>query len=97
MDNNGVWDQFAENERRFGVKTTFDENLYTSRLDESKSRYTREDAERIASEIRSEEPHNIHIALERGHSCHDGVSMPGEFGESEVLPHSESSTAIPHA
>lgn len=49
------WDQFEVNERKFGVKTTFDEHIYTSRVDKSKSRYTQEDAERIAAEIRSQE------------------------------------------
>lgn len=28
----GGWDQFAENERRFGTKTDFDEELYTTKL-----------------------------------------------------------------
>ena len=29
----GNWDQFASNEKKFGVKATFDENLYTTKLD----------------------------------------------------------------
>lgn len=28
----GGWDQFAENERRFGTKTDFDEEMYTTKL-----------------------------------------------------------------
>jgi len=27
------WDQFKLNEKKFGVKTTWDENLYTTKLD----------------------------------------------------------------
>jgi PAB1-binding protein PBP1 len=27
------WDQFEVNKRKFGVESTFDENLYTTRLD----------------------------------------------------------------
>lgn len=30
---NGSWDQFATNERMFGVKTSFNEDLYTTKLD----------------------------------------------------------------
>jgi PAB1-binding protein PBP1 len=30
------WDQFKVNEQMFDVKTSFDENLYTTRLDKSK-------------------------------------------------------------
>ena len=31
----GKWDQFAANEKLFGVRTSFDENLYTTRLDKA--------------------------------------------------------------
>lgn len=31
----GTWDQFAANEKLFGIKTDFDEELYTTRLDRS--------------------------------------------------------------
>merc|ERR1719163_1400709 len=47
-----AWDQFAVNEKQFGVKTTYREDLYTTKLDMSKiSHSQREAAERIAKEI----------------------------------------------
>lgn len=39
------WDQFAVNEKLFGVKTDFDENKYTTELDKNSAFYK----ERIAS------------------------------------------------
>lgn len=32
---NGSWDQFAVNEKLFGVRTDFDEEIYTTKLDRS--------------------------------------------------------------
>lgn len=68
----GQWDQFAENENKFGVKATFDENLYTTSLnmnalDEKK----RLQAERIAKEIEGTSTTNIHLAEERGQSMQE--------------------------
>lgn len=47
------WDQFATNERLFGVKTDFKEELYTTKLDKSSTEYLRreKEAERLAREI----------------------------------------------
>jgi len=46
------WDQFEANESMFGVQTTFNEELYTTKLDPQKiPREKREEAERIAREI----------------------------------------------
>lgn len=47
------WDQFAENERLFGVKTQFDEDVYTTKLDRSGKDFREREkrAERIAAEI----------------------------------------------
>jgi hypothetical protein len=50
----GEWDQFAVNEKQFGVKSTYREDLYTTRLDYTKiSKAQQEAAERIAKEIES--------------------------------------------
>lgn len=35
----GSWDQFAANEKLFGLTTDFDEELYTTRLDRSAPDY----------------------------------------------------------
>jgi len=62
----GDWDQFSANEKKFGVKTTFDENLYTTKLDMKKIDEKRHaEAERIAAEIEGTVSTNIHIATER--------------------------------
>ena len=47
----GTWDQFATNERQFGVRTSYDEDLYTTKLDKAKSKMSAAEADRIAAEI----------------------------------------------
>ena len=41
---NGQWDQFATNERLFGLKTDYDEEIYTTKLDRSGSDYRQREA-----------------------------------------------------
>lgn len=50
---NTSWDQFAANEQLFGVKTNFDEDVYTTKLDRSAADYKERErnAQRIANEI----------------------------------------------
>jgi PAB1-binding protein PBP1 len=50
---NKSWDQFAANEQLFGVKTNFDEDLYTTKLDRNASDYKERErrAQKIANEI----------------------------------------------
>ncbi len=47
------WDQFAVNEKLFGVKTDFNEDLYTTKLDKNSEEYKRREKEaaRLAREI----------------------------------------------
>eukprot|EP00425_Heterocapsa_triquetra_P045181 CAMPEP_0195088100 /NCGR_PEP_ID=MMETSP0448-20130528/27751_1 /TAXON_ID=66468 /ORGANISM="Heterocapsa triquestra, Strain CCMP 448" /LENGTH=436 /DNA_ID=CAMNT_0040121717 /DNA_START=42 /DNA_END=1348 /DNA_ORIENTATION=+ len=48
----GNWDQFAANEKMFGITSTYDENIYTTKLDPSTiPKAKRDEAERIAREI----------------------------------------------
>ncbi|CAN0404704.1 unnamed protein product, partial [Hapterophycus canaliculatus] len=62
----GKWDQFAANEKLFNVKSTFDENLYTTPLDTgSLSREQMARAERMAAEIEGKTSSNIHMREER--------------------------------
>jgi hypothetical protein len=51
--NNASWDQFAANEKLFGVKTNFDEDVYTTKLDRSAADFKERErkAQRIANEI----------------------------------------------
>ncbi|KAI1922181.1 poly(A)-binding protein binding protein [Ophidiomyces ophidiicola] len=63
----GTWDQFETNARLFGATSSYDENLYTTRIDRSDPSYKRKEAEaaRIAREIESTDTDNIHIREER--------------------------------
>ncbi|XP_045799940.1 polyadenylate-binding protein-interacting protein 3-like isoform X2 [Trifolium pratense] len=64
---NRGWDQFETNKTLFGVKSTFNEELYTTKLE--KGPLTRElemQALRIAREIEGEETRDLHLAEERG-------------------------------
>ncbi|KAG6907410.1 hypothetical protein DXG01_009022 [Tephrocybe rancida] len=66
--NNTPWDQFAVNEKLFGVNTGFDENLYTTKLDRTATDWKERErrAQRIADEIMSAQATtNPHIAEER--------------------------------
>ncbi|KYQ93046.1 ataxin-2 [Tieghemostelium lacteum] len=63
------WDQFATNEKLFGVKTTFDEQLYTTHLDKASEFYKSNIhlAEKKANEIENDKSLNMHLLEERGH------------------------------
>lgn len=63
----GAWDQFAENERRFGLKTDYNEDIYTTKIDKSHPMYKQRlaDAERKAREIERSITNNAHVAEER--------------------------------
>ncbi|KAL8646566.1 MAG: hypothetical protein Q9210_006062 [Variospora velana] len=64
----GAWDQFQANEQRFGLKTDYDENIYTTSIDKSHPDYRRREAEalRIAQEIEGGISDNAHLREERG-------------------------------
>ncbi len=63
----GHWDQFAENERLFGLKTDYDESIYTTSIDKSHPQYRERiaAAERKAREIERSVTTNSHVAEER--------------------------------
>ncbi|KAL0782615.1 hypothetical protein CaCOL14_000521 [Colletotrichum acutatum] len=63
----GAWDQFAENERLFGLKTDYDENIYTTTIDKSHPQYRDRmaAAERKAREIERSLATTAHVAEER--------------------------------
>ncbi|DAZ98026.1 TPA: hypothetical protein N0F65_004516 [Lagenidium giganteum] len=77
----GNWNQFEVNEKLFGVVSTFDENLYTTKLDRGKisSQQSRE-AERLAKEIERQTSSNFHLQEERGHAvAHDGIDEEARY------------------
>lgn len=61
------WDQFAVNEQKFGLKTNYDPDIYTTSIDKRAPDYQRklENADRIAREIEGSSTNNSHIAEER--------------------------------
>ncbi|EPX72221.1 ataxin-2 [Schizosaccharomyces octosporus yFS286] len=62
------WDQFAANEKLFGVQSHFDEEQYTSSINRNHPKYKEraQEADRIAKEIESSATDNVHLAEERG-------------------------------
>lgn len=57
------WDQFETNETLFGVKSTFNEELYTTKLERGpQTRELEREALRIAREIEGEETQDLHLA-----------------------------------
>ncbi|KJR83946.1 pab1-binding protein [Sporothrix schenckii 1099-18] len=63
----GKWDQFAANERLFGLKTDYNENYYTTAIDRSHPQYSERlaVAERAAREIEGSSATTAHVAEER--------------------------------
>ncbi|KAI2468312.1 hypothetical protein F4781DRAFT_443689 [Annulohypoxylon bovei var. microspora] len=63
----GAWDQFAANERQFGIKSTYDENIYTTAIDKSHPQYKERvaAAEKKAREIERSAATTAHVAEER--------------------------------
>lgn len=68
------WNQFEANEKLFGVVSTFDENIYTTKLDKSKiSTEQSLAAEKLAYEIeRQSAAGNFHLQEERGQMVRSG-------------------------
>lgn len=57
------WDQFEANKTLFGVRSTFNEDLYTTKLEKGPQMKERErEALRIAREIEGEDTHDLHLA-----------------------------------
>ncbi|CAH0482715.1 unnamed protein product [Peronospora belbahrii] len=68
------WNQFEANEKLFGVVSTYDENIYTTKLDKSKiSTEQSRTAEKLAQEIESQSSAgNFHLQEERGQTGRGG-------------------------
>ncbi|KAJ2762522.1 poly(A)-binding protein binding protein, partial [Coemansia nantahalensis] len=82
------WDQFAANEKLFGLTTDFDEEIYTTKLDRTRADYREREREaiRIAREIQSTPFLNSHVAEERQDVApDDGGAMDEEDKYGAVL------------
>ena len=65
----GPWDQFSVNEQKFGVKSTYDEHFYTTKINKDAPNFEQrlKEAERLAEEIENQGTSgNIHLAEDRG-------------------------------
>lgn len=83
--NNRKWDQFETNAALFGVKSTFDEELYTTKLQRGPQMKELElEASRIAKEIEGETTVDIHLAEERGLNLYDNFGLDEESRYSAV-------------
>ncbi|KAH8044459.1 hypothetical protein JL721_12844 [Aureococcus anophagefferens] len=75
------WDQFEANERLFGASTGYDENVYTTKLDDSAfTPAQKAEAARIAAEIENATTSNIHLAEERGQEISTDMDEEDRFG-----------------
>ncbi|KAL8153431.1 hypothetical protein V2J09_011191 [Rumex salicifolius] len=82
----GGWDQFKVNETLFGVKSTFNEDLYTTKLEKGpQMRELEEEAVRIAREIEGEDTLDLHLAEERGMYSHANFDVDEETRYSSVF------------
>lgn len=61
------WDQFAHNEKHFGVKSDYDENMYTTAINKNHPQYQQRlaQAEKKAREIERSAATTAHVAEER--------------------------------
>ncbi|KAI7865186.1 LsmAD domain-containing protein [Spinellus fusiger] len=77
------WDQFAANEKLFGLKTDFDEEIYTTRIDRLAPGYKDREKKAIemANEIQRSTTTNVHLMEERGHIVQDdGMDEEDRYG-----------------
>jgi LsmAD domain/Ataxin 2 SM domain len=76
----GGWDQFAANEAKFGIKSNYEETMYTTKLDKSGKDYKDRErkADQLAKEIMSSAASNSHIAEERNIVDAEGATAQTE-------------------
>ncbi len=82
------WDQFATNEKKFGVTTTYNERMYTTDLNKSTLTPAQiAHAEKMAREIEGDTSmnDNIHVREDRGQETEKDKGMDEEDRHSSVL------------
>lgn len=72
-DDSAPWDQFKVNEEKFGVESSYDEHLYTTKIDTLAHDYAQrlERAEKLAREIEGNASGDRHVLEERGLAVDD--------------------------
>ena len=84
--------------KKFGVKSTYEERLYTTEINKNDPRYSEKEkiAARIADEIASQQSSgNIHLAEERGKAVQKDFDEEARFSQvmdASVLSGSKSET-----
>ena len=87
--NGGAWDQFAANERAFGLRTDYDDEIYTTRLDRSTSDFKQREARAAqlereilkgSSNSSASLAYNAHVAEERGEQVADSLDEEERYG-----------------
>ena len=75
-----TWDQFEANERLYGLKTDYHEEIYTTSIDRSNPLYKQRAAraEKIAREIENQSTSNVHLREERGQSLAEDGNIDEE-------------------
>ncbi|KAL8522596.1 hypothetical protein ACS0TY_012658 [Phlomoides rotata] len=82
---NRGWDQFQANAALFGVTSTFNEDLYTTKLERGpQTRELERQAMRIAKEIEGEDTLDLHLAEERGIQLDGNLELDEETRFSSV-------------
>lgn len=78
----GPWDQFAANEKLFGLRTDYDENIYTTAINKTHPQFRERmaAADRKAKEIERSVAATSHVAEER---VMDYVAGSGTGDENE--------------
>ncbi|XP_066321702.1 polyadenylate-binding protein-interacting protein 4-like isoform X1 [Miscanthus floridulus] len=93
---NRSWDQFETNAALFGVKSTFNEEIYTTKLERGPHmRELEKHALRIAREIEGEDTKDIHLAEERGLFLGDDLDHDEEIKYSAVRRDTDNSKYKP--
>uniref|UniRef100_A0A804P1Y7 Sm domain-containing protein n=1 Tax=Zea mays TaxID=4577 RepID=A0A804P1Y7_MAIZE len=93
---NRSWDQFETNAALFGVKSTFNEEIYTTKLERGPHmRELEKHASRIAREIEGEDTKDIHLAEERGLFLGDDLDHDEEIKYSAVRRDTDNSKYKP--
>ncbi|CCG84938.1 protein of unknown function [Taphrina deformans PYCC 5710] len=75
------WDQFAANEKLFGVKSEWDEDMYTHKLDTTRPDFAKKqaEAEKLAREIEQSTSTNAHVSEERGFADDSGTTEEDKY------------------
>lgn len=75
-----TWDQFETNERLYGLKTDYHEEIYTTSIDRSNPLYKQRAAraEKIAREIENQSTSNAHLREERGQTLAEDSNIDEE-------------------